>query len=102
MFACCKSNAAIAEPSPYEAKAMRELPPTDEEETKAEEEPTPSAEEKLEEPVEEAKEVEAPADEVEDKTVADDDKTEAAENEAAAEAEAMTKGYNCCGVMGTN
>ena len=92
MFACCKSNAAIAEPSPYEAKvASRELTPTDEEETKAEEEPTP-----LEEPVEEPKEVEVPLEEVEEKSVADDD--EAEKSEADAEAEAMTKGYSCCGL----
>lgn len=97
MFTCCKSNAAVAEPSPYEAKAARELTPTDEEETKAEEEPIPSTEEKLEEPVEEPKEVEVPLEEVEEKSVADD-KTEAEQTEAAAEAEAMTKGYNCCGL----
>lgn len=103
MFKCCKSNAAIPEPNPYNEKAAPILDdaPTeaDEPKTLAEEEPKKDESPVEEEPIsEKPKEESDIQEETDDRVLDTDEKTEADQTEAQAEDEAMTKGYKCCGV----
>lgn len=102
MFKCCKTNAAISEPSPYNEKAvaLSDDAPTEADEPKTVVEEEPKKEEIVEEEepvVEEPKESDV-QEGTDDRTYDADDKTEADQTEAQAEDEAMTKGYKCCGV----